>query len=208
MNYKNTNDYEVLYLIGENKEDALETIYEKYRPMILSFAYKYYNMVKGKGLELDDFIQEGYIGLDRAIKKYALKKECLFYTFAVLCIERQMQTVVRNYQTLKQEVLNNAVSLDYVLPSSNMMVSDVVEDSVEIDPLDRVLDFEYQKKLILFQHSLSIVQEQVFQLRFNGFRYDEIAKLLCLSKKSVDSHLVRIRKKLIACGLKEVDFEA
>lgn len=201
MNYKDTNDYEVMYLIGENTEDAVETIFQKYKPFIMITAYKYYKAMEGKGLELDDFIQEGYIGLDRAIKRYSLQKDCLFYTFATLCIERQMQTVIRNFLTKKQEILNNAVSLECVLPYTDMIVGDVVDEKEELDPLENILDIEQQNELIMFLHELPFIQAQVFELRYNGFSYEEIGILLELTKKSIDSHLVRIRRKLRNTGL-------
>lgn len=201
MNYKNTNDYEVMYLIGENKEDALTTLFDKYQPIIMELAYQYYTGMNGKGLELDDFVQEGYIGLNRAIEKYDINKNCLFYTFAKLCIERQMQTAVRNCRTKKQEVLNHAVSLDYSVPNTDLVVSDIVENIIDVNPVDYVLDLEYQKALILFEHDLPFIQSQVFELRYNGFSYEEIGLLLDLSKKSIDSHLVRIRRKLKRSGL-------
>lgn len=202
MDYKNANDYEILYLIGENTEDARELIYQKYKPIVLSFAYKYYKILKRKGMEIDDLIQEGYIGLNRAIERYSLEKNCLFYTFATLCIERQLQTITRNASTLKQEVLNHAISLDYPLPYTDMLICDVVEDEVCLDPIQRMLDLEYETRLILFQHELPLLQAQIFELRYNGFSYDEIGELLDLSKKSIDSHLVRIRRRLKRCGLK------
>lgn len=202
MKYKDVNDYEVLYLIGENEEDAKRIVYEKYKPIILSLAYKYYKILKHKGLELDDLIQEGYIGLNRAIERYSEQKDCLFYTFALLCIERQLQTVTRNASTLKQEILNHAISFDYEMPYTDMAISDVVEDEVMHDPIYQMIDLEYQTKLIEFQHNLPFVQARIFELRYNGFSYQEIGEFLELSKKSIDSHLVRIRKKLKACGLK------
>lgn len=205
MNYKDTNDYEVMYLIGENTEEAITTLYKKYKPIIVNLAYKYYKIIDGKGLELEDFIQEGYIGLDRAIKKYSLSKNCLFYTFANLCIERQMQSVFRNYKTKKQEILNNAISFDYELPYTDMTLGDIIDDTKNCDPLDDLLDKEYETNLIVFQNELSIIQAQIFELRYNGFKYDEIAVLLGISKKSVDSHLTRIRKKLEQCGFKKIN---
>lgn len=201
MEYKNVNDYEVIYLIGENVEEARSVVYEKYKPIILALAHKYYKILKNKGLELDDLIQEGYIGLDRALKRFSSTKNCLFYTFATLCIERQLQTVARNASTKKQEVLNHAISFDYVMPHTDMMICDIVEDENKNDPFKRVMELEYQKRLIDFQHSLPMIQAQIFELRYNGFSYQEMQKILELSKKSIDGHLVRIRKKLKINGL-------
>ena len=70
MDYKHVNDYEKLYLIGENDEDSINLIYEKYKPIVVSLAKKYYAKMNYHCGELDDFIQEGYIGLDRAIRSF------------------------------------------------------------------------------------------------------------------------------------------
>ncbi len=204
MKYRDINDYEVMYLIEENTEEAEDLLYQKYRPLILSCAHKYFKAANGRGLELEDFIQEGYVGLARAIQRYTIDKDCMFYTFALLCIDRQMQTVLRNAKSQKQEVLNNALSLDYELPSTDMIVSDVVEDQLEPNPLDLVIDLENWVQLTDFCNDLPFVQSQVFELRYHGFSYDEIGKLLDLSKKSIDSHLVRIRRKLRQSGLRKI----
>lgn len=202
MNYKDTNDYEVLYLIGENEDVATNVIYDKYKPIIYSLANKYYKLMKGKGLELDDFIQEGYIGLDRALKNYTVFKDCLFYTFASLCIERQMQTLARNSNARKHEILNNALSLDYnISVDSDLLISDIIGNDKGIDPIDNVLEDEYQVKLINFRNDLSNVHGQIFELRYNGFNYNEISNLLGVSYKTVDSCLVRVRQNLKDLGL-------
>ena len=87
--YKNINDYEQLYLIRENDEEAKEIIFRKYKPIIISIANKYYDNLKDK-CELQDLIQEGYIGLSRAIDSYSENCNALFYTFACICISRQI----------------------------------------------------------------------------------------------------------------------
>ena len=200
MNYKDLNDYEVLYLVKEHEEEAEQILYEKYRPLIQSLAYKYYKRAKNRGYELADFMQEGYIGLKRAIEKYEVSKDCLFYTFALLCIERQMQTVVRGLSTLKQEVLNHTLSYDYILPESDLAICDIVAGETQDNPEYLLLEKETMQRLIRFRNELPDVQAQVFELRFNGFRYSEISTLLDLSTKSVDSYLVRIRRKLKNLG--------
>lgn len=206
MDYKHFNDYEILYLVREHQEDAEQLLYEKYRPLIQSLAYKYYKRVKNKGYEVVDFVQEGYIGLHRAIEKYSVSKNCLFYTFAMVCIERQMQVVARRLCTFKQEILNHTSSYDYVIPDLNLSISDVICDVDTMGPEDALLDEEYLKRLIQFRNDLPFVCAQVFELRWNGFHHIEIANLLDLSKKSVDSYLVRIRRRLRQRGFYKSSF--
>ena len=94
MNYED-NDYELLYLISENNESAKEIFYDKYKPTVEVKAKKYFRAVKGNGIELNDLIQEGMIGLSNAISDYQEQKNIKFYTFAATCIERNILTYIR-----------------------------------------------------------------------------------------------------------------
>ena len=69
------NDYELLYLISENNEDASNALYKKYEPVIDYYARKYYKLTQGKGIDYNDLYQEGLIGLDAAIKGYKDQKD-------------------------------------------------------------------------------------------------------------------------------------
>ena len=75
--YKDLNDYEIMYLVEENDDVANELIFIKYRPIILNIAIKYKEEAKKYGLELDDLIQEGYVGLYSAMKNYNQNKDYL-----------------------------------------------------------------------------------------------------------------------------------
>ena len=79
---KEYNDYELLYMISENNEEAEEILYNKYRPIVEMKASRYLKVGKKLGLESNDLIQEGLVGLNDAIKKYDNQKDTLFYSFA------------------------------------------------------------------------------------------------------------------------------
>ena len=114
MEYKDVNDFEVLYMIKEKDDYYQELMYKKYSPIIKNIASKYLNCVKNRGADYDDLVQEGYIGLSNAINTYR-DEESLFYTYATICIERQINRFCRSLSTKKQEVLNNALSDDMLL---------------------------------------------------------------------------------------------
>lgn len=191
MDYQNINDYEQLYLISENNDDLAEDIiFKKYTPIVYSIASSQYQYFMQKGIDLDDLIQEGYLGLSNAIKSFNEGENVLFYTFCVVCITRQIKAYCRQYTSLKNEVLNTAYSIDVNMEEEDNYNFDPIDDVYSIRNPDNYMfsDFTFQK-LISFKHQLPFLQSLVFELRYNGFRYKEIAKLLDLSVSSVDHYL-------------------
>lgn len=202
MNYKDVNDYEMLYLIGEKDEEAEKTLFGKYRNLILKIAPKYLPFVKEKGGDFDDLVQEGYIGLYSAIKNYQPGGKTLFYTFAHVCIERQMATYCRKMSRYKQEVLNYSYSIDVIPDDARDPFSEIIP-SDECEPLDSLIIADGVSKLVDFKNSLPSEMACVFELRINGFTYKEIAILLGISKSKVDSALCQIRIRLRRLNMKE-----
>lgn len=195
--YTDENDYELLYLVSEENEEAKEMFYEKYKPLVEMKASKYYNYIKNKGYELNDLIQEGMIGLSQALKDYKEQKNVTFSTFANLCINRQMLTFIRNINRQKHKILNDSISIDSSYdktgnPLMNSIFSDKVsnpeEDFVNIETSEELLSKIYKE--------LTKKQIEVFDLRMQGFNQMEIASLLNTTRKSVESSLSRIRIKI------------
>lgn len=195
--YKNLNDYEQLYLICENDEYAKEKIFNKYKPIIVSIAKKYLTYSNNR-FDLDDLIQEGYIGLNRAISSFNDKENVLFYTFSIVCIERQIKSYYRQYKTLKNYHFYNSYSLDMEI--DDMTLSDIVEDKSILNSPTLFLDNScLEEELINFKHSLDFRTSLVFELRYNGFKYREIADLLDISIGIVDSSIHNCKERLKKC---------
>ena len=197
MDYKNINDYEQLYLICENDEEAKNIIFKKYQPIIISIAKKYFQNYNTKKIFLDDLIEEGYIGLSNAIKAFNENEDTLFYTFCSICIERQIRSYCRNNTSLKHNILNDAFSIEYY----NEMNENGLEFQIEsrdllTNPNLYINEKSLYERLINFKHNLPENQSFVFELRYNGFKYKEIAKLLDLSIHSVDNYIHIVKKKL------------
>ena len=112
MQYREYNDYELLNYISENNEEANEILFEKYKPLIVNISNKLYKYCKNKGLELNDLIQEGMLGLNLALKKYDQNKDASFYTYARKCIERKIISLVVSTCRLKHKILNDSVSFE------------------------------------------------------------------------------------------------
>ena len=199
LNYDDENDNELLYLIKEENEAAKNLFYEKYTPVVEAKAKKYFTQIQNKGYEMNDLIQEGMIGLANAINDYVPEKDVKFITFANLCIDRQIISFIRDVSRNKHQVLNSSVSLDAENRVSGRSLLDIINDNnVEIDPEKSFVLYEEQEELKdKVKEYLTENERQVFDLRFEGFTYQEIAMLLNISTKSVDGTISRIKQKII-----------
>lgn len=186
MDYKYVNDYELIYMIRENDEDTSEFLYNKYSNVIKKISSKYFLYAKEKGIEFDDLIQEGYIGLSSAINSFRDNMDSSFYTFACLCIERQIRTLCKKVGSNKHEILNQALSKDY-----DNIVQIYSPDYVSFDN-----EFISMESFIFYKNLFSLKHSTVFELRYNGFSYQEISELLDIPINTVDSRLCKIRKIL------------
>lgn len=190
-------DFELLYLVSENSEEANERIYKKYEPVIDYYAKKYSRLVEGKGVDYNDLYQEGLIGLDSAIRKFKDQKDIKFSTFAFICIKRKIITMVRKASRKKHSILNESYSIDYHSEEDDKngfgnVLTDYnggIEDLLVSKENSRI----FNEKL---NEVLTSSEKEVFELRINGFNHEEICKTLNKSSKSIEGTLYRIRTKL------------
>lgn len=189
-------DFELLYMISENNEDANETLYKKYESAIDYYAKKYSPFVEGKGIDYNDLYQEGLIGLDSAIKGYKDQKDIKFSTFAFICIKRKIITAVKQASRKKHSILNESYSMDYhneddkngfenVVHNNTGGIEDLLVSKENAESFNKMLNKE-----------LTSFEKQVYELRLYGFNYDEISRSLGKTTKSIESALFRIRIKL------------
>ncbi|MBQ2639584.1 MAG: sigma-70 family RNA polymerase sigma factor [Bacilli bacterium] len=193
MNYKNINDYEILYMIKENDDYAESIIYKKYLPIIKKIASKYTAFIVNRGADYEDLVQEGIIGLSRAITGYRDDQNAIFYTYACLCIERQINVFCRDLSSKKNEVLNNCMYSEDVLNMQSSKYQYSNPEEVNLEQLD------YQE-FIKCKNYFDIDKSSVFELRYNGFTYKEISNLLDISISTVDGRLSKIRQTLHRLG--------
>lgn len=200
MKNYNLNDYEILYLIGENDEDAFQIIIDKYKPLIVSLAVKYFSFSQNLGLSIEDFIQEGRIGLYSATKNYN-PATSMFYTMASTCISNCMKKLIKRNSCQKHKYLNESLNFDTLSDSNDI---NCTYDSKNKKDLSNILiDEETQTSLIHFKNTLSDLNAQIFELKINNFSYKEISLLLSISEKKVDNCLLSIRK----CAKKHFNIE-
>ncbi len=196
-NLKEYNDFELLNLIYENQEDASDILFQKYRPIVLFKARKYICMLRSKGLDMNDLIQEGMIGFHQAIRDFRETKGVQFSTFASLCIERELNSAYTKANRQKHQPLNDSMSLDYAYTDEDQTLMDFVVSETDGNPLDNFITFEGDQELIgKIRKELTEFEGQVFELKMSNFDYKEIAQILDKSAKSVDNALQRIKSKI------------
>lgn len=195
MRYKGVNDYELLYLVGENNEEVYNSIYAKYKPLIHRMAKTLCENYKSALVEYDDLFQEGMYGLNNAIKSFNGKSGSLFYTLAKLCISREMNGYVAKMLRGKNMILSSAVSFDTPISKNGFVVEDTLyshDDSVEL----QFESIEMEKYILDLKYELKDEYMPVYELKLNGFSNAAIVNLLDLRYKDVDNYLRSIKKTL------------
>lgn len=193
----NYNDYELISLAQEQNEDAIEILYQKYQPIISKKSKKFYNLLKGKGIELCDLIQECYIALDYSIKTFNQDKDNMFYTYLNTCLDRQLIDQCRKNLNLKNKLLNESLPLETnIEEENNNDLLNIIEDNTnnperELFTLEDYLSL--QNKII---DKLTPLEECVFLLKIQNFDYKEIANILDKDNKSIDNTIQRIKVKI------------
>lgn len=167
-----------------SKREILQII-EEYTPFVRSRA----NLYAGKGTEADDLFQEGMIGLINAIYRFDSDYHVPFMAFAKVCIDNKMLAAVRKAGRLNRAPLDDSIPLDEV--DGN--------DSLSDDKgLQHLVEAKEQVELVREKIELHLtkMERDILMLHLQGYSYEEIAKELHLSVKSVDNALYRVRKKL------------
>ncbi len=183
--------------INERNNNALDCLINRYKDMVNIKANKFFMV----GSEKEDILQEGYIGLYKAVKSYNSKMQNSFKTFAGLCIERQMITAVKNSNRQKHIPLNSSVSLNAGAydDEGNTQVIEVLDTrKTGEDPLEIIAKKEYFTVVeSAINSSLSDFEKKVLVHYKNGESYAKIAECLNTKTKSVDTAIQRIRKKAL-----------
>jgi len=197
MNYRDYNDYELLSYISEKNEEASEVLFEKYRPLILATANRMLGYCKNTGLELNDLIQEGMLGLNLAMNSFDEEKDTSFYTYAKMCIERKIISQVVASRRLKHKVLNDSLSLENTDENNSDYVYDKSLTDNSYNPEEILFNGENERNLFKeVSDILTDFEAQVFELKINGFDYKEIAEILDKDIKAIDNALQRIKVKI------------
>jgi len=195
--YEDLTDVELIIRSREGQSDITDYLMEKYKDLVKVKARSMYIL----GADNDDLIQEGMIGLFKAIRDYDAGRDASFYTFAELCISRQIYTAVQASRRQKHIPLNNYISL-YGNVSENAddeerYLIDALQPTGDLSPEELVIDRENMSVLEQrIEESLSAFEKQVLDLYVTGMSYVQIAKVLGRDEKSTDNALQRLKGKI------------
>ena len=197
--YDNIKDEDLIEIIKSGDKQAFEYLINKYKELVNMKVSKYYIV----GAERDDIVQEGLIGLFKAIKSYKPDQQNSFKSFANMCIERQLITAIKTSNRQKHMPLNSYLSLnisayDEEEGESDTTLMDVFNTTLIEDPLDTITKKEYMQDIEkTIDKSLSDFEKKVLNKYINGKSYIQIAEDLDAPVKSIDNAIQRIRKKAI-----------
>ena len=194
--YKDMSDEDLIILIKSGNKCALAFLIEKYRELVNMKVSKLFMI----GAEKEDIVQEGLIGLFKAIQNYNPDKQNSFKTFANLCVERQLITAIKSSNRQKHMPLNSYLSLNttaYENDEDSNLIEIFNSHQIE-DPLDTITKKEYYESVEhAIDKSLSDFEKRVLNRYIQGESYTQIAEKLDAPVKSIDNAIQRIRKKAI-----------
>lgn len=196
--YRDCTDEELLDRLRDGEDQITDYLMDKYKNLVRSKAKSMYIL----GGDNDDLIQEGMIGLLKAIRGYDCGRDASFYTFAELCISRQIYTAVQSSGRQKHAPLNTYISLyanmaDDGEGSEDAKLVDALASDKERNPEDMLIDRENVQKLEdIIDTELSDFEKQVLDLYLTGMGYIQVAKVLRRDEKSTDNALQRIKMKI------------
>lgn len=189
--YEQMTDEQLIQNLRQGDSNIIDYLMEKYKNTVRKEANAMYLL----GGENDDLIQEGMIGLFKAVQDYDTDKETSFFSFAKLCIMRQMYSAIEASKRKKHGPLNSYVSL-YEIGEDHNTLLETMEAGGESNPEELLVSREYVEILeSRLEESLSDLEARVLYLHLRGTDYRTIAKLLDRSPKTIDNALQRIKSK-------------
>ena len=200
--YDSMTDDELLRLHRAGDARAEETLYARYKQIVRSKARTYFLV----GADHEDIIQEGMIGLYKAVMDYEFEKAASFRGFAELCITRQIITAIKSATRKKHVPLNTYISFNRSVyeGENERPLIDVLTSTRISDPEEVLIGREsYAAVADSIEHSLSKLERNALGLYLYGYSYQQIADMLQITTKSVDNAIQRVKKKLEA-RLKEL----
>lgn len=190
--YESQSDEELIERLRRGEEEIMDYLMEKYK-----------NLVRGKakalfliGGDSDDLIQEGMIGLFKAVRDFRTDRDSSFYHFAQLCIARQMYTAVEASKRKKHAPLNSYISL-YGDDSDGIQMIEMLGGMDESNPESLMINREsltdFQRKV---RTALSPMEQEVLNYCLQGLQYTQIAEIMGKEPKAIDNAIQRVKKKL------------
>lgn len=198
LTYDRMTDEELILALRDGDGKVIDFIIEKYKEMVRKKAGSMFIL----GADREDLIQEGMIGLFKAVRDYDPGRDASFATFADLCVSRQMYKAVEAGNRKKHAPLNSYISIyeDDNSPGgagSGTNILEMILSETGRSPEEMLIDMEQTQHLEQeIYDSLSDLERKVLNLRLTGLEYTDIAKILGRDTKSTDNALSRIKAKV------------
>lgn len=178
-------DYELIYMVKEN-EEALEYMLKKYEPLFRKLSRSFMFKCKNSGIDVEDIVQYCRIVFCRVVDMYNPDNEVLFVSYLMASLKRSVSKFVERRVNKNDEIYYMDVegydNLDFLVSS--------------YDAVESYSEYEMEQSIKQFANTLTVLDSRIFELRYNGFSYKDIASLLEINVKKVDNVLFKIRKKL------------
>lgn len=197
MKRKYINDYELIYLVVQGDDVALEELIEKYKGLMYKTLNAYRDILKDK-FDVKELYQITLISLYHAILTYNDNMECSFTTYLKIILDRDILAYIRVLNRDRNRANLYSVSLDQVVKEGdNTYLVDMVENNQrDYDPKDLLNRKELETLIDEQLTSFTKQEQQVFRLWCSGYRYDEIASICDYEERKISYLLSKIKKKL------------
>ncbi len=195
--YESENDEVLIRRLRDGENDITDYIMDKYKNLVRKKAASMFAL----GADKDDLIQEGMIGLFKAVRDYDCGRDASFATFAELCISRQMYSAIKAMARKKHAPLNSYISIyakrEDMGDDASVALEELLESDSSMIPEQHVIDQENLKALEeAIESELSPLEGQVLDLYITGMSIKQISAVLSRDEKSTDNAMQRIRNKL------------
>lgn len=192
VKFKTYTDEELIRMLRSGQGDIADYIMEKYKPLVRKKTNAMYLI----GGENEDLIQEGMIGLFKAVRDYQEDKGASFFSFAELCISRQLYSALESSNRKKHQPLNTYVSFSGEDDSDSLRINQMATEK-SISPEQMMIEQEAKEEFFArLEENLSAMEKTVLYLYLEGNSYTQIADIMSKSPKSIDNCLQRIRSKM------------
>ncbi len=196
MDYSVMTDEKLIELSRDGKDEVIDYLLDKYKGLVRRKARTMFLV----GGDTDDLIQEGMIGLYKAVRDYDVRKEASFLTFANLCIDRQIYSAINASNRKKHSPLNSYISFPLLNFLNDNVTNELYMDKQNVNhrnPEDLYIDRE---NVLHIEHTLekelSAFEYEVLKMYIDGADYIEIAERMDKKPKSIDNAIQRIKKKV------------
>ena len=197
MDYNEIDEMDLITLLDENDENVRNIIYDKYAYLVDILIKKYQRAIRYYKINYDEIKCEALYAFSDGIHSFTSDKYASLKTFLYVCIERRLLKYIRHAMSGKQQVINESLSIDFLISDDNITPKGLLSDDNKTNPLHNLMEKENSNKIYLLdKKNLLEFEYTVFNYMLNSFSYNEIARMMDKSPKQIDNAIKRIKLKM------------